>query len=241
MSSKPTLKLDWCSHEAAKYAVEHWHYARKLPRGKTVKIGVWENERFIGSVVFARGNGVMGNFLGLDQFAVAELSRVALTNHRAPVSRIVAISVKMLIKEFPGLRLLVSYADPLQGHNGGIYQAMNWFNVGTSAPDTKYIDKTGREWHSRNISSNGFKVQFGRRTYTPPKDECIAVALPPKHKYLYALDDEIKQKIAPLAKPYPKRPRAGSIDSDAAAFHVEEGGATPTSALQEADSQAVIA
>jgi hypothetical protein len=27
MSSKPVLKLDWCSHAAAKYAVEHWHYS----------------------------------------------------------------------------------------------------------------------------------------------------------------------------------------------------------------------
>ena len=28
--SKPTLKLDWCSHEAAKYAVEHWHYSKRI-------------------------------------------------------------------------------------------------------------------------------------------------------------------------------------------------------------------
>ena len=33
------LRLDWCSHDAAKYAVEHYHYSRSMPAGKTVKVG----------------------------------------------------------------------------------------------------------------------------------------------------------------------------------------------------------
>jgi len=51
-----SLRLDWCSHEAAKYAVEKWHYSRTMPVGKMVKIGVWEDSKFIGAVVFAQGN-----------------------------------------------------------------------------------------------------------------------------------------------------------------------------------------
>jgi hypothetical protein len=49
--SKAILKLDWCSHEAAKYACEHWHYSKCVPKQKTVKIGVWENSVFIGCVI----------------------------------------------------------------------------------------------------------------------------------------------------------------------------------------------
>ena len=49
------LHLDWCSYEAAKYAVEHWHYSHSLPIGKLVKIGVWEDDQFIGAVVFGYG------------------------------------------------------------------------------------------------------------------------------------------------------------------------------------------
>jgi hypothetical protein len=53
-----------------------------------------------------------------------------------------------------------------------------------------------------------------------------------KHKYLYPLDKAMRAQIAPLAKPYPKRPCAASIDSDAPATQAGEGGATPTAALQ---------
>jgi hypothetical protein len=35
--SKAILKLDWCSHEAAKYACENWHYSKCVPNQKTVK------------------------------------------------------------------------------------------------------------------------------------------------------------------------------------------------------------
>lgn len=56
MCSKPVLKLDWCSHAAAKYAVEHWHYSGSLPTPPLVKVGVWEDEQFIGCVVFGRGS-----------------------------------------------------------------------------------------------------------------------------------------------------------------------------------------
>ena len=29
MSSKPKLHIDWCSHEAAKFAVMNWHYSKQ--------------------------------------------------------------------------------------------------------------------------------------------------------------------------------------------------------------------
>jgi hypothetical protein len=48
------------------------------------------------------------------------------------------------------------------------------------------------------------------------------------------LNPEIRRRILPLAKPYPKR--ATSIDSDAADIQSAEGGATPTVALNEADN-----
>ena len=44
------LHLDWCSHKAAKYAVEHWHYSKRMPKSKLVKIGVWENNVFVRDV-----------------------------------------------------------------------------------------------------------------------------------------------------------------------------------------------
>lgn len=49
------LRLDWATHEAAKYACEKWHYSKCMPVNKTVKIGAWENDRFVGVVIFSPG------------------------------------------------------------------------------------------------------------------------------------------------------------------------------------------
>lgn len=122
-----SLHLDWCTYEAARYAVEHWHYSRSLPTPPLVKIGVWESGRFIGCVLFGRGaNNNMYKPYGLTVTEACELVRVALHRHVAPVSKIVGIALRFLRKSNPGLRLVVSYADPNEGHTGAIYQAMNW-------------------------------------------------------------------------------------------------------------------
>ena len=42
-----SLRLDWCSYAAAKYACENWHYSKCLPASKIVKIGVWEDEKYL--------------------------------------------------------------------------------------------------------------------------------------------------------------------------------------------------
>jgi hypothetical protein len=46
------------------------------------------------------------------------LCRIALSKHATPVSRIISIAMKMLKREMPGIRLLVTYADLNQGHEG---------------------------------------------------------------------------------------------------------------------------
>ena len=64
--NKADLKLDWCSHAAAKYAVEHWHYSRVMPAGKRIMIGVWERGQYIGAIIFSWGaNNHIGNPLNL--------------------------------------------------------------------------------------------------------------------------------------------------------------------------------
>lgn len=234
MSSRPDLKLDWCSHEAAKYAVEKWHYTGVLPPFPHVRVGVWEAKRFIGCILFSRGaSNSIGKPYGLAQTEIAELTRVALTGHAWPVSRMLSIAVRMVARLADGLRLLVSYADPGHGHHGGIYQATGWLYVGKTADDFAIIDAQGRRWHSRLVSATGTKKAFGKVRRVPKPTDGKRVDLPGKLKYLMPLDDEMRAKIAPLAKPYLKR--AGSIASDAPATHAGQGGATPTPALSPPD------
>lgn len=212
--SKVDLRVDFCSHEAAKYAVEKWHYSKVMPAGKIVKIGAWEDDRFIGVALFSRGaSDAIGKPYGLDQTQVSELTRVALTQHVSQVSQIVTAAIKLLRSQSDGLRLLVSYADPYETHHGGIYQAMNWIYVGQTSGDFAIIDKSGKRWHSRMVSTTGYKKSFGVPKRVIKPGEGKRVDLPGKHKYLYPLDRAMRRQIEPLAKPYPKRADVGEIES----------------------------
>jgi hypothetical protein len=226
-----SLRLDWATHKAAVYAVKHWHYSRSMPLGRLVKIGVWENASFIGVVVFAQGNNQhQGRQFGLTQWEVCELARIALCRHGSTVSRIVSLSLRYLVRFCPLIRFVVSYADPMHGHHGGIYQAGNWIYVGTGGSSDAFYDSvTGKRLHSRAYSTKGSKTQFGRFSFQDQVGEVTRVALAMKHKYLMPLDAEMRARILPLSKPYPKR-TTRTKEQDAV-HHTALGGVTPTRAL----------
>lgn len=207
---KADLRIDWATHEAAKYAVTHWHYSKSLPVGKTVKVGAWEGGRFIGVVLFAYGaNNNIGKPFGLAQTECCELVRVALGIHSAPVSRIVALALRWLKSSNPGIRLVISYADTEQGHHGGIYQAGNWIFTGTSEGATQYV-LNGRVVHSMQIQT------FIRSGKIKSRAGLEKVQAGDKHKYLMPLDDDMRKQIAHLAKPYPKRVKQATTDDQSA-------------------------
>jgi hypothetical protein len=210
MPSSVDLRLGWCSHDAASFAVRAWHYSRSLPTGKAAKVGAWENGRFIGTVVFSRGNSPnIGRPYGLDQSEVCELTRIALGPHQSATSRIVAIALRLLRRQSPGLRLVVSFADPRQGHYGGVYQAGGWLYVGLTGREC-VIRLHGRLVHPRSVSSRwGCRDIAWLRQYVDATAERIIV--PPKHKYLYTFEANLRAHFLPLVRPYPTRPKtAGS-------------------------------
>lgn len=51
--AKADLRIDWATHEAARYACENWHYSGTVPVGKLAKVGAWERGEFVGVVLFA--------------------------------------------------------------------------------------------------------------------------------------------------------------------------------------------
>jgi len=199
--------LDWCSFKLAKYVCEHWHYSQKIPTGKTLRIGVWEKGEFKGVIVFSLGvNYNMGSEVGVYPPEICELSRIALKCHETPVSRLIKLSLKMLKRKWPRVRLVVSYADKNQNHLGIIYQASNWVYVGETQP-SYLVEYKGKWVHYRSVRTSllGF---YGEKVN--PEAVNLLRSLPKKKikgkfKYFYPLDPLLRDKVEALRKPYPKR------------------------------------
>lgn len=228
---KPELRIDWATHDAATYAVENWHYSKRMPKAKLVKVGVWEDERFVGVVLFGSGAGqsTNGTRYGLAASGeVAELVRVALRDHATPVSRIISVALKFLARVNPGLKLVISFADTAQGHHGGIYQAGNWVYSGVTEGDKEFHVK-GEVLHPKAVYMRRW-VQSEAWLKQNIDPMARLVKTPGKHRYLMPLDTEMRERIAPLSKPYPKRPKQATDGHPPSS-----GGATPTRTLQHSE------
>ena len=150
-------------------------------------------------------NGACSNIaapFGLENIQVKELVRVALAAHQTPTSRIVSIAVRLFHRDFPAVKVLVSYADSAQGHHGGIYQAMGWLYIGEST-DT-YIRINGKTTHRRTL---GTKYGTSSLEWIKANVDANAerIKTKPKYKYLWFFDEELKDQWRAKALPYPMR------------------------------------
>jgi hypothetical protein len=203
-----TITVAPCSHDAAKHAVLNWHYSKVMPSGKLIKFGVWENERFVGAIIYGRGaTPELGSPYGLDQTEVCELVRVALRDHATPVSQLIASTIKQLHATNTGLRLIVSFADTAQGHHGGIYQAGNWLYLGQSLHHR--IKLNGKLIHPRSLGAKygkgGQSIPWLRKNVDPTAER---VEVPGKHRYVYPLDKQMRRKLTTHSQPYPTQTKA---------------------------------
>ena len=199
------LHVDWLNFHGALYACQNWHYTGTMPASKTVKIGVWEHGRFIGCVVYSRGaTPQIGAPFGLAQTEVCELTRIALRQHKVHVSKLISISLRMLHKLSPGIKMVVSYADLEQGHVGAVYQASNWSYLGEIK---SYKYQHGDEvLHGRTMTERHSRANQDINTYarlSGLKLERISGLV--RHKYIWPFNDNMKQLAVTLSKPYPRK------------------------------------
>lgn len=226
----PDLKLAYCDWNTAKEGVRRWYYRNEMPMGKYVTVGVWEDDRFCGVIMFGMGaSDALGTRWGLKTREVCEMTRMALGPHETPTSRVLAIALRLLRKACPGLKAVVSFSDPGAGHVGTIYQAQGWIYCGTTASDKQYRDAAGEVHHSRSVDRSGFKLRYGKKTPCPRPQDCKMIRLEGKHRYVLPLTPEIRSAIVTTEVVKPKR--AGSKENVATDHQSEEGGVIPTPAL----------
>ena len=153
-----------------------------------MRLGVWEKGMFIGAIVFGCGaSSRPGDQFGVKTIEVCELCRVALRAHALPVTRILKVAMNFLRRGAPGIRIVVSYADPQQSHHGGIYQAGNWTYLGAGGRLNAWRRRDGTIIHDRRVTPSGWTKRAGIWERVIRQDECEKIVIPAKHKYAFAL------------------------------------------------------
>lgn len=202
------MRLERASSQAVQYACENYHYAKKAPPTQCA-YSVFEEDEWCGVICYGTGNCPhIADIYGLGQGEVIELVRVAFNGKQSHTSKAVAISLKLLKKDCPLVKLVVSYADTAQQHLGTIYQASNWFYHYPTKGST-LIEYKGRKYHSRLFKMKTKKAKELKNALATGKARLIKPEI--KHKYLYPLDKKLRPMCEKLSKPCPKRECAGSL------------------------------
>jgi len=197
--------LKRASYKAIKYACLNFHYAKRLPSQPMIGYSVFNDKlEWCGVVVFNAGIGNINRPFKLQKGQVSELARVALNGKQKTTSKSVSIAMKLFKKSNPLCKLIVSYADSDQNHFGTIYQAMNWYFVSSHKTGDKYIDKNGKEIHSRSHSEKGYNIQFGVKKKVVKTSTLKRIKKGVKHKYIYPIDKSLINMCEEMKKPYPK-------------------------------------
>lgn len=204
------ITLKRATPEAVRYACLNFHYAKSVPSAKyAYNVYNAENE-WCGVIIF--GGGATPNIASAMKAAkgeVVELVRVALNGKQEYTSKCVAEAIKRLHKDAPQIKIIVSYADPEQGHVGTIYQATNWIYIGTTE-EFSHSNKAqgylihGKRMHPKTVYSKGWlqRIEWLRENIDPNAEE---IHMEPKRKYIFVFDKRLRKQWQAKALPYPKK------------------------------------
>ena len=192
--------LKTASKKAIVYSCRFFHYSKKPPALNGKSFSVFNDKKeWCGCIVYGSGgNPMIGSAYNLKHGQIIELVRMALNGKQESTSKALAISLRLIKKYCPTVKMIVSYADKGQRHNGTIYQATNWMYVDESESSSTEYYYNGKWQHSRTIGE--LKRKKGLRTDLLKKRKASG-----KYKYLYPLNKDTRKEIEIISKPYPKK------------------------------------
>ena len=237
------IRVRRISVKAARPLIATHHYSRTMPDAtREVFAGYFPGNVLAGLVVFGMGAGKNQYLRLLPDLAdgeYRELSRLWSPDGmpKNTESRLISTAIRLLD---PAVRLVVSYADPSQGHLGGVYQATNFLYLGMTDGGERLIDRDGQEVHSKLLSVYRMRhsemVDWSSRRIAEHYG-FRSIPNPAKHRYVYVRRSEDRHAIRRQAEPYPS---AVAASSDASGLQPGEGGSQPTLPLQSPRHEALV-
>ena len=192
--------------KTARLLCEKYHYLRTYPGGALLNFGVFAGHALIGVGVLGVGSyNVHRLFKGAERGQVITLARFWLNDRcgRNSESRTVALILRQLRKHQSQIKAVVSYSDPMAGHDGCIYRAAGFLYLGKSSATPLYRFPDGTVHRSRTLGH-----AFGSHSLKHFARHGVSVEVVPqeaKHTYVACLDSSWRSRLQGSVHPYPKR------------------------------------
>lgn len=198
----------------AREFISTYHYTKTMPDSTKFVFAGFYSDRLAGVIVYGMGsskNQYTALFPDIENGKYLELTRLWSPDDmpKNTESKLISESFKLLPKE---IEVLMSFANPSQGHVGTIYQATNWHYCGMSSGGKQLITDDGIKKHSRLLGiyrmrhpeyeniTNGELMDMYGYSYVESAG---------KHRYVYLLGNKKTKKknfnkIKQYIQPYPK-------------------------------------
>ena len=104
------------------------------------------------------------------------------------------------LKQNTDCEVIISYSDLHQGHEGTIYKASNFINIGQS-PASRVLMVDGKEFHGRSMNNKhrpygrALKRRWEAKKAGAEDDGIYYAERKPKNIYVYYLNKKVKKKM----------------------------------------------
>ena len=178
--------------ETAKEYIIANHYSHGCHNGPYPCYGLIESGKVIGCLMFAVpcSEAVRASIFGEEmKDTVIELHRLHILDctPKNTESWFISRCLKLLKKDCPKIKAVISFSDSTEGHTGIIYQATNFYFIGKTGSAVFYRDNTGRLHHPRQNGVNITREMAEEKGWVPE----IRAS---KNRYLYILANSKTEK-----------------------------------------------
>ncbi|MCM3273040.1 Mom family adenine methylcarbamoylation protein [Paenibacillus elgii] len=149
-------KVEVCRTKELDRWIAERHYLKSTPAGARLRLWILDKEgKRIGAMMWGRPNARK-----LDQEHLLELTRMYMIDETMPMSESRALSLarKYIRKNLPEIKGIIAYSSTGQEHEGIIYIADNWFELGR----TKEYKSGWSNRDGRSDRDNSEKIRWVR-------------------------------------------------------------------------------
>lgn len=196
----------WSTYAEVSPLIMRWHYSGAVPTGRNEFVVYDGPHEPYAAAAFGWGvnpyqesylSRVLGRTVTRDScMELKRLARVEPADPALPLTRFLAKAHRLLLREF-GVRYVIAFADPGEGHTGGIYNAANYAYAGVTEAERHCIDASGAPVHRRMAYRHS-----KRHACSIAESRALlglsVVRTAPKHRWLIDLRSDLRREIPDL-------------------------------------------